>query len=148
MLKITHNYKLCCWLNNWKFFMWQLSQIFIKFNFLGVFQNSQDEHNPNWNSNLNKISMRKTGKKSATSENAGLLYTVYQLSLWVLKYFNNLQRQETNWNINEVLFNNSIYLKVVMIEVKIFIQIITDHMMNLQSSKKLNISMHNLQREN
>ena len=71
-LKITLTYKLCCWLNSWKFFMWFV--LCLTFNnsakslsnstfwgCFGILRTSRIQ-NCHWNSILSKISMRKTGK--------------------------------------------------------------------------------------
>ena len=70
MLKITHNYKLCCWHNSWKFFMWLV--LCLTFNnsakswsnstfwgCFGILRKSRIQ-NCHWNSILSKISWRKT----------------------------------------------------------------------------------------
>ena len=74
MLKITHNYKLCCLLNNWKFFVW----LVLCFSFnnsakslpnstfrggFGILRKSRIQ-NCHWNSILSHISWRKTGKRT------------------------------------------------------------------------------------
>ena len=89
MLKITHNYKLCCWLNSWKFFMWLV--LCLTFNnsaksssnstfwgCFGILKTSRIQ-NCHWNSILSK--MRKTGKRPRQVK-LRVLYIV----VWVIQW--------------------------------------------------------------
>ena len=73
MLKITHNYKLCCLLNNWKFFIWLVlcsnfnnssnsSSNSTFWGCFGILRTSRIQ-NCHWNLIFSKNSLRKTGKR-------------------------------------------------------------------------------------
>ena len=93
MLKITHNYKLCCWLNNWKFFMWLV--LCLTFNnsaksssnstFWRCFEilRTSRIQNCHWNSILSRISMRKTGKHPRQVKLRGLYMANIYYRHWV-----------------------------------------------------------------
>ena len=83
---------------------WQHDQVFIKFNFLGVFRNPQDEQNPKlqFELNIEQDFIEKNGKTSATNENAGTVYTQWPEN-------RSVKKMRFNFNSTVHLFQISLY---------------------------------------